>query len=106
MSFKDTLDALADEGAVAWGLLAAAVLVMLLTPLVARLAFRVGAFDVPDRDRPRIHTRPIPRIGGLAIVIGILVPTLLFVDIDGPIKGIVSASRSSRRSASTTTSRA
>ena len=91
MSFADTLDALADEGAVAWGLLTAAVLVMLLTPLVSRIAIRVGAFDVPDRDRPRVHTRPIPRIGGLAIVVGILVPTLLFVDLDGPIKGIVIA---------------
>jgi hypothetical protein len=75
MSFADTLDALADEGAVAWGLLAAAALVMLLTPLVARLAIRVGAFDVPDRDRPRVHKRPIPRIGGLAIAAGILAPT-------------------------------
>ena len=91
MSFGDTLDRLAQEGSVAWGLLAAAVLVMLLTPLVTRLAFRTGAVDVPDRDRPRIHTRPIPRIGGLAIVVGILVPALLFVDVKGPIDGIIIA---------------
>ncbi|HEV2814651.1 MAG TPA: hypothetical protein VGW10_15455, partial [Solirubrobacteraceae bacterium] len=89
MSFADTLAALADEGAVAWGLLSAAVLVMLLTPLVARIAIRVGAFDVPDRDRPRVHTRPIPRIGGLAIAVGILVPVLVFVDLRGPLVGIV-----------------
>jgi UDP-GlcNAc:undecaprenyl-phosphate GlcNAc-1-phosphate transferase len=90
MSFADTLDALADEGAVAWGLLAAAALVMLLTPLVARIAIRAGAFDLPDRDRPRVHTRPIPRIGGLAIAVGILVPTLVFVELgDGPLLGIV-----------------
>jgi UDP-GlcNAc:undecaprenyl-phosphate/decaprenyl-phosphate GlcNAc-1-phosphate transferase len=90
MSFADTLDALADEGAVAWGLLSAAVLVMLLTPLVARIAIRAGAFDLPDRDRPRVHDRPIPRIGGLAIAAGILVPTLIFVDVgDGPLLGIV-----------------
>jgi UDP-GlcNAc:undecaprenyl-phosphate/decaprenyl-phosphate GlcNAc-1-phosphate transferase len=89
MSFADTLDRLAHSGAVAWGLLSAAVLVMLLTPLVARIAIRVGAFDVPDRDRPRVHTRPIPRIGGLAIAVGILVPTLVFVDLHGPLVGIV-----------------
>jgi UDP-GlcNAc:undecaprenyl-phosphate/decaprenyl-phosphate GlcNAc-1-phosphate transferase len=89
MSFWDTLDALADEGAVAWGLLSAMVVVVLLTPLVARLAIRLGAFDVPGRDRPRIHRRPVPRIGGLAIAVGILVPALVFLDVDGPLEGII-----------------
>jgi UDP-GlcNAc:undecaprenyl-phosphate/decaprenyl-phosphate GlcNAc-1-phosphate transferase len=89
MSFLDTLDALADEGAVAWGLLGAGLLVVLLTPLVARLAIRLGAFDMPGRDRPRVHTRPIPRIGGLAMAIGILVPALVFLDVDGPLEGII-----------------
>jgi UDP-GlcNAc:undecaprenyl-phosphate/decaprenyl-phosphate GlcNAc-1-phosphate transferase len=92
MSFADTLDALADEGAVAWGLLAAALLVVLLTPLVARLAIRLGAYDDPGRDRPRVHTRPIPRIGGIAIALGILVPALVFVEgRGGPIEGILIA---------------
>jgi UDP-GlcNAc:undecaprenyl-phosphate GlcNAc-1-phosphate transferase len=89
MSFAETLDALADEGAVAWGLLAAAVIVVVLTPLIARLALRIGAIDAPDRDRPRVHTQPIPRIGGLAIAAGILVPALMFIDLDGPLAGIV-----------------
>ena len=89
MSFADTIEALGDEGAVAWGLLSATILVMLLTPLVARLAIRLGAFDVPGRDRPRVHTRPIPRIGGLAMAVGILVPALVFLDVDGPLEGII-----------------
>jgi UDP-GlcNAc:undecaprenyl-phosphate GlcNAc-1-phosphate transferase len=89
MSFEDTLDALAGEGAVAWGLLSALVVVVLLTPLVARLAIRLGAFDVPDRDRPRVHTRPVPRIGGLAIAVGILAPALVFLDVNGPLEGII-----------------
>src|SRR3712207_1263048 len=89
MSFADTLDALADEGAVAWGLVLSCVLVVVLTPLVARLAIRLGAFDVPGRDRPRVHKRPIPRIGGVAIAIGILVPALVFLDLDDSLTGIV-----------------
>jgi len=90
MSFPDTLDALVAEGAVAWGLLTAAVLVTLLTPLVIRLAPLIGGVDVPGREgRARIHRGPIPRIGGLAIAVGILVPTLLFVGVDGPLAGIV-----------------
>ena len=89
MSFTDTIEALVDEGAVAWGLLTALLLTVLLTPLVARAAIRLGAFDVPDKDRPRVHKRPIPRIGGLAMAVGILVPALLFIDLEGPLKGIV-----------------
>jgi UDP-GlcNAc:undecaprenyl-phosphate/decaprenyl-phosphate GlcNAc-1-phosphate transferase len=89
MSFAETLSALADEGAVAWGLLSAALLVVALTPLVMRLAHRVGGVDTPGREgRARVHTRPIPRIGGLAIAAGILVPMLVFVDLDGPLAGI------------------
>jgi UDP-GlcNAc:undecaprenyl-phosphate GlcNAc-1-phosphate transferase len=89
VSFADTLEALVDEGAVVWGLLSALALCVLLTPLVTRLAIRLGAFDVPGRDRPRVHTKPIPRIGGLAIAVGILVPALIFLDVDGSLQGIV-----------------
>ena len=47
-----------------WGFLTAAGLVLLLTPLVARLAPIVGGVD-DKADRPRVHgSRPIPRIGG------------------------------------------
>jgi UDP-GlcNAc:undecaprenyl-phosphate GlcNAc-1-phosphate transferase len=88
MSFAETLEALAGEGAIAWGLVTAAAIVLLLTPLVARSAGRIGGVDRPGADRPRVHTDPTPRIGGLAIAAGIIVPTLLFVDLDGPLQGI------------------
>jgi UDP-N-acetylmuramyl pentapeptide phosphotransferase/UDP-N-acetylglucosamine-1-phosphate transferase len=89
MSFPDTLKALVDEGAVVWGLVSAILLVVVLTPLVARVAIRLGALDVPAEDRPRIHTEPIPRIGGVAICLGILIPALILLDIDGPLEGII-----------------
>lgn len=47
-------------------LVATAVLSFLLTPLAIRFAPRLGAIDVPDSAR-RIHQRPIPRTGGLAV---------------------------------------
>ncbi len=47
------------------------------TPLVTRLAFRIGAVDIP-KDNRRMHKKPIPRIGGLAIVFGFLVAVLSF----------------------------
>jgi UDP-GlcNAc:undecaprenyl-phosphate GlcNAc-1-phosphate transferase len=45
---------------------AAAAAAYLLTPAAMRLATRVGAIDEPDSGR-RIHVRPIPRAGGLAV---------------------------------------
>lgn len=47
------------------------------TPLVRRLAFKIGAIDIP-RDARRMHKKPTPRIGGLAIVFGFLVATVCF----------------------------
>jgi UDP-GlcNAc:undecaprenyl-phosphate GlcNAc-1-phosphate transferase len=38
----------------------------LLTPVVGRLAERAGAIDKPDDPR-RVHDRPVPRGGGLAV---------------------------------------
>ncbi len=38
-----------------------------ITPAVKKLAFFAGAVDVP-KDERRMHKRPIPRFGGLAIV--------------------------------------
>ena len=49
-----------------------------LSPLVRRLAIRIGAVDQPDGGR-KIHTKPVPRLGGLAIAVGFLVPALIFV---------------------------
>ncbi|MEA4891963.1 MAG: MraY family glycosyltransferase [Peptococcaceae bacterium] len=46
-------------------LLLAASLTLGLTPLVRRLAIRVGAMDQPDKRK--VHTCPMPRMGGLAI---------------------------------------
>lgn len=66
----------------------AAVISYLATPFVKKLAFRVGAVDVPKDDR-RMHKHPIPRLGGLAIVIAFLLCTFLFVKLDQQIRGIL-----------------
>jgi UDP-GlcNAc:undecaprenyl-phosphate GlcNAc-1-phosphate transferase len=43
-------------------------LAVLLTPLVRKFATELGAMDMPSQRR--VHTRAIPRLGGLAIVAG------------------------------------
>ena len=51
-----------------------------MTPVVKTFAYKVGAIDVP-KDARRMHHKPIPRLGGLAIFAGFMVSILLFVDI-------------------------
>ena len=55
-------------------------IVMLLTPPLMRVAVKVGIVDVPDKRK--VHQSAIPRIGGLAIVIGVVSSVLLWVDIN------------------------
>ena len=47
------------------------------TPIAYRLAFKIGAVDVP-RDSRRMHKKPIPRLGGIAIVFGFMVAICCF----------------------------
>ncbi len=61
----------------------------IVTPFVKWLANKVGAVDVPKDDR-RVHKVPIPRLGGLAIYISMIVSMLIFIeDIDRSIIGIM-----------------
>lgn len=46
----------------------------LLTPRVRQWAIRMGVMDIPDARR--VHTEPIPRWGGLAIYVGVVVGML------------------------------
>jgi UDP-GlcNAc:undecaprenyl-phosphate/decaprenyl-phosphate GlcNAc-1-phosphate transferase len=88
MSFREAWRALIGDGDAVWAFLSAAGIVLALTPLLVRLAPRIGGID-EGGDRPRVHTRPVPRIGGVAIVAGILVPAAFFVDLSGPYRGIL-----------------
>lgn len=56
------------------GLLVAFALAWATTPLVVRLARRLGAMD--PTTAKKIHAREIPRLGGLAIACGFYVPIL------------------------------
>lgn len=55
-----------------WAIVLSAGLPLLLTPFVIKLAWMVGAVDVP-RDWRRMHHVSVPRIGGIAIYTGFAV---------------------------------
>ena len=59
-----------------------------LTPLVKRLAYKIGAVDIP-KDKRRMHDHPIPRLGGLAIFIGFVITVLIFSQADRQLRGIL-----------------
>jgi UDP-GlcNAc:undecaprenyl-phosphate GlcNAc-1-phosphate transferase len=87
MSFGESIRALVEDGTALIGFGLAVALVLVLTPIVGRLAPKIGGLD-DKADRPRVHTGAIPRIGGLAIVAGILIPTAILIDLDGTYLGI------------------
>ena len=59
----------------------AAVLSYFFTPPVKNFAHKVGAIAVP-KDARRMHKKPIPRLGGLAIYGGFLCSILIFGQLD------------------------
>ena len=54
--------------------LATFVFVGALTPIMRKLAIRIGAVDAPNQAR-KVQIEPVPYLGGVAIVIGVLVAT-------------------------------
>src|ERR1044072_8671699 len=72
---------------VIYGAARALLIVVLLTPAVGGMARLLGVVDKPDARR--LNRRPIPRLGGLAIFLGLLVPPLAFLDLSGEMRGII-----------------
>lgn len=60
-------------------IICAALLAYAMTPVVRVLAFKIGAVDVP-LDNRRIHKKPMPRIGGLAIYLSFTLTTIIFCE--------------------------
>jgi UDP-GlcNAc:undecaprenyl-phosphate GlcNAc-1-phosphate transferase len=58
-----------------------------LIPLLARWAPAIGLTDAPG---PRkVHSAPVPRVGGLAMAVGLFVATLLTVELSLPVRGLL-----------------
>ena len=64
-------------GDIAIAFLLAFITAFTMTPYTIRLAKKVGAIDMPS-DR-RVNKKPIPRIGGIAIILGFLISCLYLV---------------------------
>ena len=61
--------------------LTAFLLSLACTPLAIKLAPKIGAMDVP-KDGRRMHTKAMPRFGGMAIFLGTMVSMAVFLNFD------------------------
>lgn len=58
------------------------------TPVVKDLAVKVGAIDIP-KDGRRMHSHPIPRMGGLAIFLGFLLSVIICIPAGTRMRGLL-----------------
>lgn len=54
------------------------IFVALFTPIIKKVAIHINALDIPNARK--VHTKPIPRLGGLAIVAGFFFGYMLFCE--------------------------
>lgn len=71
------------------GFAVACAAVAALTPLTARLAHAIGLVDEP-RERG-LSSRPMPLLGGLAILAGIVVASVALLDVDTQLRGVLAS---------------
>lgn len=58
-----------------------------LTPYIKKLAFLIGAIDTPDNRK--VHSKIMPRLGGLAIYIGFVIAVIASLELNLDIIGIL-----------------
>jgi len=63
------------------------VITMILIPPAMKWADKIGAIDLPDARK--VHTKAIPRVGGIAMVIGSIVSIVLLAELDQQIVAIL-----------------
>jgi len=67
-------------GDIAIAFLLAFITAYVITPYTIRLARKIGALDIP-KDKRKIHKNAMPRLGGLAVIVGFIVSTIYLLTV-------------------------
>lgn len=67
-------------GDIAVAFLLAFITAYVITPYTIRFARKVGALDIPKESR-KIHKKPMPRLGGIAVIIGFCVSVVYLLTV-------------------------
>jgi UDP-GlcNAc:undecaprenyl-phosphate GlcNAc-1-phosphate transferase len=67
--------------------LVSTIITILLMPVCINIAQKVRILDIPDGRK--IHCDPIPRIGGISMAIGALIPIIIWTPLDDFIKSMI-----------------
>src|SRR5690554_4962337 len=59
-------------------LLIAGVISFITTPIIIKIAPLIGAMDIP-KDERRVHSKPMPLLGGVAMYLAIMIAIILFL---------------------------
>src|SRR3954451_25487367 len=72
---------------IVYGAVVALVIVVALTPAVGGMARLLGVVDEPGGRR--VNRRTVPRLGGIALFLGFVVPSLAFLDLTRDARGLL-----------------
>jgi UDP-GlcNAc:undecaprenyl-phosphate/decaprenyl-phosphate GlcNAc-1-phosphate transferase len=81
------LDTFTSHLEIVSGAVLALVIVVALTPAVGGMARLLGAVDEPGGRR--VNRRTVPRLGGIALFLGFVVPALAFLDLNRDARGLL-----------------
>jgi UDP-GlcNAc:undecaprenyl-phosphate/decaprenyl-phosphate GlcNAc-1-phosphate transferase len=81
------LDSFTSHLEIVYGAVLALVIVVALTPAVGGMARLLGAVDEPGGRR--VNRRTVPRLGGIALFLGFVVPALAFLDLNRDARGLL-----------------
>lgn len=70
-----------------WAFMIALVIALIVTPAIVSLAIKAGAMDDPDARK--VHTAPIPRLGGIAIYAAFMAAVFFTVDMTNEMIGLL-----------------
>ncbi|MDD2189279.1 MAG: MraY family glycosyltransferase [Eubacteriales bacterium] len=64
------------------------IIALIFTPAAIKIAPKIGAIDIP-KDNRRMHTKVMPRFGGIAIYIGTVASLLIFLPYSTRLMGVI-----------------